>query len=794
MTTQVMIDVAGLQWLAENGAAFALPFGRTKNKFENGWPNNPHTAEEAITHAKRAGNVGILTGKHSNNIIALDRDVEFGATVDMLGDAGRTIKIIRDNAPERGKLLYRVNGDLPPTTSWKPHGHKHPLAELLSTGRHALTEPSMFETGHYLLQDIDLGILEVTPAQLDSIWWMITGEHLYPQQQQTQQTSDKQRNETPDSKEYVRQVKEAWPTLEVFKHFHRDLEGIEGRHDEKYVRGNGGLKVNGYRWFCHADSVGGDEISAWYYCKTGKKFDKYNKKDFWDTVNEMADVAGIARPVAPVPSAKKGTYTNGHSSANAKRTIDMDTGEILEEETVKARVDLQSVLLNAGINDEGNADCVLAVHGNKFLYSKMLGWLHYDGRKWTTDEADAKVDRAIVKMLEERVSAALKTGNMEAYGNLIKFCIPNKGRVQGCQYMLQSKVSVSHDEFDHDPDLLNCKNGVVNLRTGAITPHSCAQRFTYCVTVDYDPSADYSEWDEWLLDTLGGSYESYRYLQIAVGYSLSGHTSEEILFYLYGPPRSGKGTFTEVLLALLGAPVAKEVDFGTFTARRTGDSQNFDLAPLRPCRFVAASETNAYERFNEAKVKALTGGNEVYCAFKHRDHFNYRPQFKIWLSSNQPVNADPDDDAVWGRIRVIEFPNSQLGKEDKSLKHKFKTEKMLEGVLAFAVLGAMEWYKLGQKGLPEIDQSRTVKDSQRSDLDHTQSFIDECCAEGAATFIACDRLFPAYETWCERNGVEPKKQKGLTQSLKKKGFIDSRSRINGVLKRGIMGIGLRVDL
>jgi hypothetical protein len=56
-----------------------------------------------------------------------------------------------------------------------------------------------------------------------------------------------------------------------------------------------------------------------------------------------------------------------------------------------------------------------------------------------------------------------------------------------------------------------------------------------------------------------------------------------------------------MLLALLGGTLAKEVNFGTFTAQRTGDSQNFDLAPLKPCRMVMASESNAYERFNEAK-------------------------------------------------------------------------------------------------------------------------------------------------------------------------------------------------
>lgn len=504
--------------------------------------------------------------------------------------------------------------------------------------------------------------------------------------------------------------------------------------------------------------------------------------DKWDKISaDGLSLGSLIKWANDDNPSQKRIYTNGY-----RKTENMASPEKNEHLDVAA----ENVLLTAGVNDEGNADAVLHLEGKSFLYSETLGWLYYDGKRWATDGAEAKVDRAIVKTLGERVKAAVQTGNMEAYSTLIKFCIPNKGRVQGCKYMLQSKVAVSHENFDHDPDMLNCRNGVVDLRTGEIIPHSCEQRFTYCTSVDYKPNADYKQWEEWLIEAMGGLYEAYRYMQIAIGYSLTGHTSEEILFYLFGPPRSGKGTFTEVMLALLGAPVAKEVDFGTFTARRTGDSQNFDLAPLRPCRFVAASESNAYERFNEAKVKALTGGNEIYCAFKHRDHFSYRPQFKIWLSSNQPVNADPDDDAVWGRIRLLEFPNSHLGDEDKSLKHSMKTATILEGVLAWAVHGSIAWYQLGQKGLPEIEQSRTAKDSHRNDNDHTQAFIDECCLVGTAYFIAQDRLFPKYEAWCELNGVEPKKQKGLTQSLKKKGFLDERRTINGVQKRGIAGIGL----
>jgi putative DNA primase/helicase len=448
----------------------------------------------------------------------------------------------------------------------------------------------------------------------------------------------------------------------------------------------------------------------------------------------------------------------------------------------------ERVLLSLGVADEDTAQCVHLRFGKRFLHNDAFGWLRFTGSHWAPDDSDAKVERAITETLEARVAAASAADSSDAYAHITRRCIANSARVQGAKSQLKSLVNTETEEFDHDPNYLNCLNGAVNLRTGKITPHSAAQRFMHCTTVGYAPDADQSAWVNWLTEATSPTV--CEWLQIAVGYSITGHTREEVLFYLFGPPRSGKGTFTETLLALLGAPLAKEVNFATFTAQRTGDSQNFDLAPLKPCRYVAASESNTYERFNEAKVKALTGGNEIYCAHKHKAHFNYRPQFKIWLSSNQPVNADPDDEAVWGRLRVIEFPRSHLGDEDKFLKEAMRSPSILEGVLAWAVEGATCWYALGRDGLPELECGAKAKAAQRAELDNTQVWLDECCRKVDGAFAASSSLYQSYESWCKMNGVEPKKQKGFSQSLKHKGFIDDRSTVEGKLTRGFKSLRL----
>lgn len=484
-----------------------------------------------------------------------------------------------------------------------------------------------------------------------------------------------------------------------------------------------------------------------------------------------------------------------HAAPDLLATLDALLADARVDLPADARVDApqapaadttEEFLLKAGQSDEGNAQCVAKLYRGRFLYSEALGWLTFTGSHWTTEGSEKALERAIVSTLIKRIEAASQGENFERYEKLRRFCLPNKNRIEGAKHLLSSLVYALPATFDNEPDLLNCRNGVLDLRTGVLSPHDPDLRFTHCVTVDYKPAADQSAWVKWLSDAVGDP-DTIAWLQKAVGYSLTGHTREEILFYLYGPPRSGKGIFTETLLALLGSPLAKEIDFGTFTAQRTGDSQNFDLAPLKSCRLVVASESNAYERFNEAKLKLITGGNEIYCAFKHRTHFNYKPQFKIWLSSNHPVNADPDDDAVWGRLRLIEFPNSYLGREDKQLKERLRSPDVLEGVLAWAVQGAMQWYRLGGQGLSEPASSLALKRAQREMLDAIGMWIDECCEIGAHYFTGSSELYQNYERWCKDNGIEPKKQKGFVMALQRKNYKYDRQRL-GKQVRGFFGL------
>jgi putative DNA primase/helicase len=432
--------------------------------------------------------------------------------------------------------------------------------------------------------------------------------------------------------------------------------------------------------------------------------------------------------------------------------------------------------LLAGANDEGNAQCVASRMRKQFLYSQALGWRYFQGTHWEGELAESRVWLGITRVLKERRKAVwngrgptLDEGLAKEISRAAK---PSTRNIANCQKMLREMLTVPLHEFDTSPDILNCENGVVDLRTGELIPHSSTQRLTHCTPVRYNPNADQSIWTNWLLEAVGNKPEVVDYLQQAVGYSFTGRTREEIMFYLYGPARAGKGIFTETLLtALGGTPLAVEADIQMFMSKRQ-DPQGFMLAGLRTTRFLSASETRGRDWLDEAKLKNLTGGNTIRCAFKGKGFFQYRPQFKIWLSSNVLPKLDPDDTAAWLRLRVISFPNSHIEDIDKRLKERMKMPDVLEGVLTWAVEGAKQWYKAPKSGLKAPEVVRKETENARKALDQIEAWLRDRIIDTGETSdkLSYADAFADYSMYCDERGEKPRPRKHWKAALEKKGY------------------------
>lgn len=449
--------------------------------------------------------------------------------------------------------------------------------------------------------------------------------------------------------------------------------------------------------------------------------------------------------------------------------------------------------LSYSADDTGNAEIMYELYKDRFLYSPALGWLEYTGTHWT-EISESPVNMAAMDTLKRRrhsaVDASTKGENVHIAEAIIKVTHGDKQRISSCAFLFRAFVTLEDVTLiDNEPDKLNCLNGVVDLRTGEVTPHSFDQLFTYVVPVNYNPLARSDLWATFLQ----GSFvypEVIAYAQKCVGYSFTGIVKEEKLFYIKAARRSGKGTFQNTLLALLSSPMGVKnplgvsKDFNTFTRKREGNEQNFDLAPLRSMRLVCASESNKYQSLNPAKIKSLTGRDPVDCAHKYGKPFNYLPQFKVWMFSNHPVNADVDDDALWGRVQVFEFPISYFGREDTTLKDRLQEAKHLEGVLAWAVEGAKLWYKEGLGAVPPKVEEWTQ--NQRNEQDHLKICLEDNGLFREAAFTSYADLRALYKKHCEENGVREIRPQDFTEALVKRfGLKAHRQGVDRI--RGYLG-------
>jgi putative DNA primase/helicase len=442
-----------------------------------------------------------------------------------------------------------------------------------------------------------------------------------------------------------------------------------------------------------------------------------------------------------------------------------------------------TALLAFDADDSGNAAALEYVLKDRYLENNAYGWLRWTGTHFETEGAEAALTNDVKKVLIRRRKAAVSDSRYEP---VVRAAVPSARHVRDAIALFKPMQHEPVSAFDKDLHLLNVTNGVLDLRTGTLAAHETSQRFTYALNTPYAPDADRSVFTGLLHHAIGGGEEVVMWLQAWLGYCLTGETNLEQLLYIHGPTRSGKGTLTETLLALLGK-TARSVDFTSFTAKREADTQNFDLAPLKAARLVIASESNQGAELNAAKIKGITGGDEVTCAFKHRDVFTYRPQFKVVLVSNHPLNVDVDDDAAWTRVRVVVFPHSHAGSEDYTLKKRMRSEDVLRGTLAWLVEGARRYYTAGRHGIPTPPAVLAATRLQREALDYVQQWLDARTIRAPSAITPTGVLWKDYEAWCRDNGATPRHINRFSKSLSQKGLQMDRTKTARVVK----GLGLQ---
>ncbi|MDP9486811.1 MAG: phage/plasmid primase, P4 family, partial [Actinomycetota bacterium] len=440
-------------------------------------------------------------------------------------------------------------------------------------------------------------------------------------------------------------------------------------------------------------------------------------------------------------------------------------------------------------SDLGNAEKFVDMHGNRVRWCPALkSWLFYDGRRWARDERGEVVKLAHLTA-RSRLQDAAAEEDPAKQKEIAKFAISsqNEGRINGMLSQAKPYLAVCMDELDRDPWVINCLNGKLDLRRRHLHPHEPTDLITKLAPVEYDPEAECPRFKKYLIETLLDE-ALISFVKRYAGYTLTGITRERLFAILYGFGKNGKTTLVELLQDAMG-DYATNTDTETILAKKYQGVGN-DVAALKGARFVSAAEVEKGRRLAESKVKQLTGSDTVTARFLFGEHFSFRPEFKLWLSTNNKPVIQGTDDAIWDRIRLIPFTQRfEGGKADPKLPEKLREE--LPGVFAWLVEGCLEWQ---EHGLGEPDSVRAATGQYRAEMDTLAGFFEDRCVIREGVMVPASLLYKQYQLWCDDAGENAETQKLFGMRLSERGFVSAKiTRGNHKDRKGWLGIGLKAD-
>lgn len=424
--------------------------------------------------------------------------------------------------------------------------------------------------------------------------------------------------------------------------------------------------------------------------------------------------------------------------------------------------------------EDGLATAFTRRYGEDWRYCAQWGkWLVWTGIRWNPDQL------LYIQHLSRNICRA---ASFKADSPRLRARLASSSTISAVERIARSdpKHASLAEQWDADVWLLNTPGGVVNLHSGLIRPHDRVDKMTKVSTAV--PQGDCPIWRAFLSDVTGGDAELMVYLQRMVGYCLTGVTSEHALFFLYGTGANGKSVFVNVVATILG-DYAANAPMDTFMETRS-DRHPTDLAGLRGARFVASIETEQGRRWNESKIKTITGGDKVSARFMRQDFFEYTPHFKLVIAGNHKPSIRNVDEAMKRRLHLIPFTVTiPPERRDGKLTEKLLQER--DGILAWALEGCLLWQQSGLK------QPQSVLDATEEYFEAEDAmgrWIEDRCVLNANAKALTFEIFNDWKQWAEANGEFAGAMRRFSDALLARRFEKWR---NGSGMRGFVGIGLK---
>lgn len=432
--------------------------------------------------------------------------------------------------------------------------------------------------------------------------------------------------------------------------------------------------------------------------------------------------------------------------------------------------------LPQAFSDDALADHFAEKHCARWRYVDALGWFKWHGDGWRRDEANEYRHHA--RMVTREALHWQGVGDLTAKDRRKLNSAGSAGNIVSIAKS-DPRLVASVEQWDKDSWLLGVPGGVIDLRCAKMLPAEPEQYMTKrCATAPEHGKP--TLWLEYLKRAHQGDEEVISFLQRFAGYCCTGETTEHALAFLYGTGRNGKGVFLETLSGVLG-DYARTAAMTTFLEQKN-PQHTTELARLHKARLVITEEVSSGGRWNEARIKHMTGGGKITARFMRLDDFEFTPNFKLMIAANHKPSLRSVDEAMKARIHLVPFEVTIPPEErDPNLLEKLRAE--WPQILGWMLDGCAQWQERGLTP-PEKVRSATTKYMDSEDI--LGDWMAECCLmEGE---LDGSDGYKNYSRWCEAQGYTTWSRIGWSKALLERGTVDDR-RSNG--RTIFMGISLK---
>lgn len=434
--------------------------------------------------------------------------------------------------------------------------------------------------------------------------------------------------------------------------------------------------------------------------------------------------------------------------------------EALVQPEEDGRANLAEVYQNSfdvlGFNDASNSFRLNYWMQGEYRHVTDVGWHRWDGSRYVADK-----DKSIVQTAIDALQPA-KVYELGPAGKKWIEASQNRDRLNNAIAIsaTDQEILISAIELDAEANNLCTPDGIVNLLTGEVRPAVKGVDLNTRQTSVTPRTMATPLWDTFLKETIEDP-DRIMYVQELFGAALFGDSRFHVLPVFVGTGANGKSTIIDVISGILNDYAATMPE--NFLLDTTGSAHPADIARLRGVRLAVASETRPDGKFNESRVKMLTGGDTLSARFMGQNFFDFKPTHTLFMAVNHLPEVKSGGDGFWRRLRKIDFRKTiAVEKRKEGLAGKLVTEEG-SGILQWMIDGAV---RVSTQGFNEPESVKMATQSYRHEEDHIAKFLDEKTLLADAAVVTKVSLYNAYRDWCAENGEKPITQNSLGREVK----------------------------